>query len=55
MSIADGYATYKSAYDPQGNVIREMFYGVNGEPVLSKRMVTTVGRQITTSIITRPS
>src|SRR5882724_8175313 len=35
-SIADGYATMKSTYDARGNRTRLRFYGVNGEPVLSK-------------------
>jgi hypothetical protein len=36
-SLADGYATKKSAYDSGGKVTEQRFYGVNGEPVLSKR------------------
>ena len=54
MSIADGYATYKSTYDTRGKVTRETYYGVNGEPVVLRRMVTTGGRQNTTSRATDP-
>src|SRR5436190_2202042 len=36
MLIADGYATLESTYDSGGKLIQQMFYGVNGEPVLSK-------------------
>ena len=35
--LADGYATLKSTYDARGNETRRRFYGVNGEPVLSKK------------------
>ena len=37
MSIPDGYATLKMAYDARGNVTRQSYYGVNGEAVLSKK------------------
>jgi YD repeat-containing protein len=33
----DGYATMKSTYDARGNVIRQTFHDVNGEPVQHKR------------------
>ena len=37
MSIGDGYATLKSTYDSRGKPTRISFYGVMGEPVLSKK------------------
>jgi energy-coupling factor transporter ATP-binding protein EcfA2 len=37
MPIADGYATFKSTYDSRGKVIRQTFYGANGEAVQSKK------------------
>ena len=36
-SIADGYATMKWTYDDHGNRTRLRCYGVNGEPVVSKK------------------
>ncbi len=33
MPVADGYATLRMAYDSRGKVIRQTFYGVDGEPV----------------------
>jgi len=36
MSVADGYATLRMAYDSRGKVIQQTFYGVNGEPVQHK-------------------
>jgi hypothetical protein len=35
--LADGYATLKATYDARGKMTRMRFYGVNGEPVLSKK------------------
>ncbi len=35
--IADGYAMVLSSYDRRGNVTRQTFYGVNGEPVQFKK------------------
>jgi eukaryotic-like serine/threonine-protein kinase len=37
MPVADGYATMKSTYDARGNVVRQTFHSVNGEPILSKK------------------
>ena len=36
MLIADGYATVRMTYDARGKLIRKLFYGAKGEPVVSK-------------------
>jgi hypothetical protein len=35
--IADGYAMVLASYDQRGNVTQQTFYGVNGEPIQSKK------------------
>ena len=37
MSLDDGYATLRTAYDPRGKMTLAQYYGVHGEPVLSKK------------------
>jgi hypothetical protein len=37
MALADGFATVKATYDARGKMTRMRFYGVTGEPVLSKK------------------
>ena len=35
--IADGYATFRSTYDTDGSLIKQNYYGINGEPALSNK------------------
>src|SRR5262245_38921335 len=37
MAMADGYATMKSTYDEHDHLVRQAFYGVDNEPVLSRK------------------